>query len=277
MIICTHVGPLCPPNTHPPHCPPPPTPLCLTVVGPPCPPHTIQGPACPVLTAGGPQCPQVSGFNCPSVAGCQSIACVSAACQPGGGGQQQAFARQAGGAVQTLATVCTQIVAQCPTYPNGDCTFFGCHTQSGPGCPPTPATICTQFAPCPTHHIPCVSPGIDCTVMFCTHAGPGCPTPATVCTELAPCPTLLTQPVLQCNPSVIDACPTRLCTHQFIQCHPSAVDACPTRLCTQFQPQCQGQAGLPITWVNCPTISPSAGCYTLPPRCNTSFVNCNFA
>ncbi len=205
VVICTHVGPLCPPNTHPPHCPPP-TPLCLTVFGPPCPPHTIQGPACPVLTTGGPQCPPASGFNCPSVAGCQSIACgqsiacVSAACQPGGGGQQEAFGARAigGGPLQpTPATHC-----------------FVCDPQAAAAVPHTQLIV--QCNPslidaCPTRLIVQCHPSVidACPTRLCTHQ------------------------LIQCNPSVIDACPTRLCTHQVIQCHPSLIDACPTRLCTQ--------------------------------------------
>lgn len=129
---------------------------------------------------------------------------------------------------------CTQSGPQCPTFPDGDCTFFGCPTigaragaagpgagctQSGPqcptqaqvhctlvgqGCPPTPATVCTQFAPCATHQPPCTQIGPQCPTrqfectMFCTHGGPGCP-PVTQTFNCAG------------GPSAVDACPTRIC------------------------------------------------------------------
>jgi hypothetical protein len=106
---------------------------------------------------------------------------------------------------------CTQSGPRCPTYPDGDCTFFGCpsigaragaagpiagctqsgpqcptHAQphctfAGPACPPTPATVCTQFAPCRTHQPPCTHQGPQCPTrqfectMFCTRDAPGCP------------------------------------------------------------------------------------------------------
>jgi hypothetical protein len=194
LLGCTYFGPQC--RTYPRGdctffaCPSPGidcTLLVCTHLGPQCPHPSVQGQLCPI-TIGGPECPPASGFNCPSQVGCQSIACQSIACQPGGGGQEQAFAQYRAIQPQTLATVCTQFGVQCPTQPNGDCTFFGCPTHgqaaaagpgggcthSGPQCPPTPATICTQFAPCPTHHLPCPSPHLECT-MVCTHVGPGCP------------------------------------------------------------------------------------------------------
>jgi len=242
VVICTRVGPLCPPNTHPPHCPPP-TPLCLTVAGPHCPPHTIQSPACPVLTLGGPQCPPASGFNCPSQFGCQSIACgqsiacLSAACQPGGGGQQE-FAQQAVGGPQTLATVCTQVGVGCPhtlgcPTPGIDCTVFCTHV--GPHCP-TPATVCTQSGPqCHTRiHHQCPSPGIDCTVIICTHVGPLCPPN----THPPHCP----PPTPACPTAVGPACPP----HTF-QAH-----LCPI---TANSPQCPRATG-----VNCPSV---LGCQSL--------------
>jgi len=208
VILCTHVGPLCP-NTHPLQCPKP-TPFCPTVAGPQCPPHTIQGPACPVLTAGGPQCPVHSGFNCPSAIGCQSVACQSIACHPGGGEQQQQFA-----AAQFAA-------------PAG-----GIH----------PALLTQQILQC--------NPSIvdACPTRLCTHQILQC-NPSIV----DACPTrLCTHQILQCNPSAVDACPTRLCTHQVLQCHPSFVDACPTQHFVQCNPSAVDACP---TRIGCPTQNP---------------------
>ena len=232
VIICTHVGPLCPPNTHPPHCPPPPTPLCLTVAGPPCLPHTIQSPACPVLTAGGPQCPPASGFNCPSQLGCQSIACgqsiacVSAACQPGGGGQQEAFGARAAAAVPH-----TQIIVQCNPSLIDACPtrlIVQCHPSVIDACP---TRLCTHQL------IQCHPSVIDaCPTRICTHQ------------------------IIQCHPSLIDACPTR----QIIECNPSAIDACPTRIgCpTQNPLQCPQHSGFNCpSQIGCQSIAcQSAAC-----------------
>ncbi len=267
VVICTHVGPLCPPNTHPPQCPPP-TPLCLTVAGPHCPPHTIQGPACPVLTAGGPQCPPASGFNCPSVAGCQSIAC-----QPGGGGQQEAFAARAaaggGGGIGVTAWLdCTQFGPQCPpffTQFEQQCVVQPIFTFD-PQCltppPPTPACPTTLCPPHSHQFVVCTAFGPQChrTVVEARAAQPAGgihPTPAThcfVCDPQAAAAAPHTQIIVQCNPSLIDACPTRL----IVQCHPSVIDACPTRLCTQQPIQCHPSVidACP-TRIGCPTQNPA--------------------
>lgn len=89
-----------------------------------------------------------------------------------------------------MSPPCTQAGPQCPTYPSGDCTFFGC--------PPTPATVCTQSGPqcpsqfgsgCPTDM------KFDCT-FGCTQLGPGCPT------INLQCPTNVAQ---NCNPNLAAA------------------------------------------------------------------------
>jgi hypothetical protein len=270
VVLCTHVGPWCPPNTHPTQCPAP-TPLCLTVVGPHCPPHTIQGPACPVLTAGGPQCPPASGFNCPSVAGCQSIACgQSLACQPGGG--QQEFAAQRIGPTGFLG--CTQSGPHCPTYPNGDCTFFGpgcpsrpqfalagpgagctqsgpqCPTQSGPQCPTRGQPQCTLAAPaCPPTH-----------VIGCTQSGPQCHTqPIGHCTVLG-CPTTIRAAAFGQVAVCTQIAPQFGAQEPFAQ-HAQMAPGTFATVCTQFPPQC------PHTEADvCAPIRPQQG--TAFPRCH---------
>jgi hypothetical protein len=188
------------------------------------------------------------------------------------------------GCPNTAATVCTQIGAQCP----------GPITIGGPQCPPHSGFNCPSAIGCQS---------IACQSIACQPGGGGeqqqfgaaaqgaqalpiQPTPATHCFICPPFdqaaarnaglaqPALLTQQVLQCNPSIVDACPTRLCTHQivqcyptivaaacpthnFVQCNPSAVDACPTRLCTHNFVECNPSAidACP-TRIGCPTQNP---------------------
>jgi len=191
------------------------------------------------------------------------------ACPPHAGA---AFAQQAA-IPPSLATVCTQIGPQC------------LHTIQGPACPVTvggphcpvhtgfncPSAIGCQSVACQT--IACQPGGGGGQQQFGARAigvTPNQPTPATHCFICNPPtigddplaraaagtvhPTLLTQPVLQCNPSIVDACPTRLCTHQIYQCQPSLIDACPTRLIIQCNPSaidaCPTRAG-------CPTQNPA--------------------
>lgn len=114
VILCTKIGPQCP-NTAATVC---------TQSGPQCPPPHTQ--LCPITT-GGPQCPPASGFNCPSQFGCQSIACgqtnacVSAGCQPGGGGQRELAAR--------TGVNCTNLYCQYETQAAG-CTHFPCNAYT---------------------------------------------------------------------------------------------------------------------------------------------------
>jgi hypothetical protein len=153
---CTQVGPLCPPT---------PVTTC-TQIGPHCP--TYCGPDCQTKQDG---CTQV---NCTQA----GVICTTVEHNCAAPAQPQAF-RAAAPIGPTAFLGCTQAGVQCPTYPSGDCTFFG-------GCPPTPATVCTQAAPCHTHLGPhCPTPHFECT-MFCTQT-------------------------FQCGPSAVDACPTRLC------------------------------------------------------------------
>jgi hypothetical protein len=234
VVVCTHVGPLCPPhNTLQTVCTQPV--LCQV--------HTRDIRCIQPITHP-PQCPVASGFNCPSAICPQSIACQSQACQPGGGFEQQAqfFGAQAHAAapqqwqpIQTLATVCTQF--QCPTQPNGDCTFFGgCgHTQLG----------CPTHAPmlCMSHPVACPTGGIDCTVICPTHHLPHCPTaPATICpTHLHPCPT-----------GGIDC--TVICpTHHVTQCPTAPATICPTHLPAACQPLTQPPQCPVASGFNCPS------------------------
>jgi hypothetical protein len=154
--------------------------------------------------------------------------------------QPQAFAaaaiQQTQGCIHptiwTQLAGCTQFGPQCPTQPNGDCTFFNCPTQA---CPPTPATLCTQIkGQCPTQ------PNGDCTFFNCPT--PECPrTPATACTQFGPqCPT---QPNGDCT---------------FFNC-PTLQKGCPPTpdpACTQFGPQCPTQPNGDCTFFNCPTLNP---------------------
>jgi hypothetical protein len=97
--------------------------------------------------------------------------------------QPQAF-RAAAPVGPTAFLGCTQMSAQCPTYPSGDCTFFGC--------PPTPATVCTQIG------IQCRSAVDACPTRLCGRQafgaavrGPIGPTGFLGCTQAGlQCPTL---------------------------------------------------------------------------------------
>ena len=202
---------------------PPPTPFCP-------PPPT---PGCPT-----PACPPTPGPRCPSAV----VACTVFEPQCAGGGQVFDVGRFAA-------------AAQRPIGPTG---WQGC-TWAGPGCPPTPATVCTQFGhqclsavdACPTR-FGCGGGGggleaaAGAVGIGATQSGPQCPTPGTMCFICPP----LTQdwrcPVEAAaapgggaamgravNPSWVDACPTRFgCPSQ--QCGPT-----PATVCTQFGQQCQ--------------------------------------
>jgi hypothetical protein len=257
----TPFGPACPVSQFGVVCPSPP-PECTmfcTHAGMHCP-HSIQGPACPV-TSNPVQCPPstMCPIPTPNPPMCYLPAGeVVGAAVPIGPTALRGCTRFGPQCPPTPATVCTQF-APCPTYPNGDCTFFGgCQTQGqagagaipgctqlGPQCPPTPATVCTQFAPCPTY------PNGDCTffggcqtqgqagagaIPGCTQSGPQCPpTPATVCTQFAPCHTY---PNGDCT--FFGGCQTQGqagagaipgCTKGGPQCPPT-----PATVCTQFAP-----------------------------------------
>ncbi|HEX4963161.1 MAG TPA: hypothetical protein VF173_20185 [Thermoanaerobaculia bacterium] len=216
----TSCGPKC--QTQQPNC----TQIACTQVGPQCPsvgavcptPDCTMPPACPVTQAGA-ACP-TQAANC--------TVTPPICFQP-----QQAF-RAVAPIGPSAFLGCTQSGPQCPTFPSGDCTFFGCPTrpqagiagpigctQSGPQCPTYPSGDCTFFG-CPTRNQP-----------QCTFVGAGCPpTPATVCTQLAPC-------VTQQAPC------TQLGTH------------CPTNPqldctfgCTHFGPACPVGTNVPACFVN---------------------------
>jgi hypothetical protein len=206
--LCTQLAEACPPTGIPDTCP--------TWCGPQCQTQQQACTASPPCTQAGPQCPTVAAAACPTspqfdcTFGCTQVGptCPIGTQQPACITPQGALAA----AARLRPTIWTQFGPHCPpthllgcthggpqciTYPSGDCTFFG-------GCPPTPATVCTQFAPCPTHQPPCTQQGPQCytkqfeCTMFCTHVGPECPP--------------LTR-TFQCGggPSAVDACPTRLC------------------------------------------------------------------
>jgi hypothetical protein len=229
---------ICPPTPHA-HCPPTPPMLCMTVhctVPPQCP-HPTLPPICPLLSAPPhcpyptvppmcphlsvpPHCPTVAPIcphtlpppcpllsappHCPTVGACPSIACQSAACQPGA-------AAAAGGhvvleamapAAAPASAICATAIA-CPTQPAilcGPPSFFGPCLTHQPHCVSVFIPCPTQQLPCPTHHAPCPS------VFF-----PACPT------HQPPCPTLF------------HPCPT----HQF-HC-PSVVTICPVTAVCQAQ------------------------------------------
>jgi len=254
-----------------------------------------------VCTQLGPQCPRTHLGQCPSPGiDCTVILCthVGPHCPP------------TPATVCTQFAPCQTHQQPCHT-PGFECTMFCTH--GAPGCPVTlsaPQCFGPLTAPpqCPVHSgfncpsaIGCQS--VACQSIACQPGGGGeqqqfgaaaqgaqalpiWPTPATHCFICPPLdqaaarnagpaqPALLTQQVLQCNPSIVDACPTRLCTHQvvqcyptiaaaacpthnFVQCNPSAVDACPTRLCTQQIIQCNPSAidACP-TRFGCPTQNP---------------------
>ncbi|HEX3556302.1 MAG TPA: hypothetical protein VIA62_24045 [Thermoanaerobaculia bacterium] len=183
-VFCTQFPEACPTDPH----------FCDTCCGPKC---QTQPPLCTQCqcTQAGPQCP-TPGAVCPTLApGCPTnvqldctLGCTVTVPELVCNNPNLAAARAQAPIGPSAFLGCTQGGPQCPTYPSGDCTFFGCPTNpqagvAGPG-------GCTQSGPqCPTH------------ARLCTFAGPACPpTPATVCTQHA----------VHC-PSAVDACPTRLC------------------------------------------------------------------
>ena len=241
----------------------PPTGLC-TQIPDACPP-TKMFQNCP--TKSEEQCPTFCGvhcqtqpenctqLNCTHVAQCPSIGIVCTTFPAGcpvttlehncGAAQPQAF-RAAAPIGPSAFLGCTQTGAQCPTYPSGDCTFFGCPTidqagaggpcctQSGPKCPTQPNGDCTFFGNCPpTPATTCTQTGPQCPSQF----GSGCPTDTAQdctfgCTQFGPsCPTNAAQ---NCNPNLvarIRPTPTpfvpqlgirQLQTNHPIWCHPNS-------------------------------------------------------
>ncbi|HET8775546.1 MAG TPA: hypothetical protein VFP80_17235, partial [Thermoanaerobaculia bacterium] len=134
-----------------------------------------------VCTQSGPQCPSVID-QCPTRL-CGGGGAVGAAAAPGAWPtpQTRCFVcdpvAARGGAVtrpNTAATVCTQSGPGCHTYPNGDCTFFGCGPGGGGG--RTAATVCTQFGQ------QCQSAVDACPTRLCNQQAVGTwPTPMTRC------------------------------------------------------------------------------------------------
>jgi hypothetical protein len=245
-VFCTHVGP---------HCPPTPATVC-TQSGPQC--HTHLHPICPT---GGVDCTVVICTH------------VGPLCPP-----------------NTHPPQCPPPTSLCHTVAGPHCpphTIQGpaCPvlTTGGPQCPPASGFNCPSVAGCQSiacgQSIACQPGGGGQQEAFAARAiggGPLQPTPATHCFVCDPqaavgvpytqiivqCnPSLIdacpTRQIVQCNPSVIDACPSRLCTHQLIQCNPSIVDACPTRIgCpTQNPAQCPPNSGF-----NCPS---QLGCQSI--------------
>jgi hypothetical protein len=250
--VCTQLGPQCP-RTHLGQCPSP-------------------GIDCTVIlcTHVGPHCPPTPATVCTQFAPCHTP-----------GFECTMFCTHGGPGCPNTAAICTQIGAQCP----GPITLGGpqCPQHSGFNCP---SAIGCQSIACQS--IACQPGGGGEQQQFGAAQGaqalPIRPTPATHCficpqfdqaaaQNAGPAQALLTQQVLQCNPSIVDACPTRLCTHQIaqcytsiaaaclthnlVQCHPSVIDACPTRLCTHNFVQCNPSAidACP-TRIGCPTQNP---------------------
>jgi hypothetical protein len=270
----THQPPNCP--THNPCCEPTrvhcPT-LAEICTAPPVCPDVSIGIACTQLP---PQCPRDTNFLLDCTFGCTQFApnCQTSpqqcaiqitndpACNP----PQFAAAQPGGAGFQVAPTPATRCFIcpprTTPTYPNGDCTFFGCGPRGNAFAAAAPqqtaATVCTQFSQqcqsaidaCPTRICP-TYPNGDCTFFGCGPGGGGGQT-ATVCTQFSQ----------QCR-SAVDACPTRLCggggafaaaapqrtvatvCTQFSQQCPSAVDACPTRICTPATVCTQAAPGCP--------------------------------
>jgi hypothetical protein len=196
---CTQVGPLCPPT---------PVTTC-TQIGPQCP--TYCGPDCQTQQGG---CTQVNCTQAGAICTTVEHNCAAPA-------QPQAFR-----AAPIGPTI--QAGAQCPTQPSGDCTFFGC--------PPTPATVCTQIRE------QCITqPSGDCTFFGCP------PTPATVCTQIRE--QCITQPSGDCTFFGCPPTPLTICTVSGPQCPPT-----PATVCTQVQQQCPTQPSGDCTFFNCPTV-----------------------
>jgi hypothetical protein len=189
-VNCTQAGPDCPPQSLPPVCPDVSIGFTCTSVPPQCPGTNVLldctfgctqfAPNCAIQITKDPAC------NQPAVG----------AAQPGGAGFQVA---------PTPATRCFICPPRTlPTYPNGDCTFFGCGPRGvefvGAAQQQTAQTVCTQFSHqcqsaadgCPTR-ICQTYPNGDCTFFGCGPGGGGG-----------------TQFSQQCR-SAVDACPTRLC------------------------------------------------------------------
>jgi len=156
-VAATQVGPNCQLGTHAPPCVPALGAQAFRAAG------AIGPTAFLGCTQSGPQCPTQPQGDC-TFFGCTQL---GARCPTH----------------FECTMLCTHTGPGCLTQPQGDCTFFSC-TQLGPRCP-THQFECTMFCThagprCPTHGQP-----------HCTFSGPGCPpTPATICTQLGPhCPT----------------------------------------------------------------------------------------
>ncbi len=251
----TCCGPRC--QTQPPAC----TQCNCTMAGPQCP---SPGFECTMFcTHAEPQCPTKAGPHCPTLfpAGCQ-VSQSGPACPPTPTPpicNLQAGAQAFRAAAPIGPTI--QAGAQCPTQPSGDCTFFGC--------PPTPATVCTQIRE------QCITqPSGDCTffgcpptpLTICTVSGPQCPpTPATVCTQIQQqCPT---QPSGDCT---FFNCPTVLCQARQPQGFAAAAAAQPMPTPPLTIPVWQCHAPTPATHCFiCPTPHHSWYC---PPPVTQTFI-----
>jgi hypothetical protein len=207
--------------------------------------------------------------------GGHSTICPTQLCAPAAGTDQAAFAAAApaagqggtggggagGGGIGTIF--------QCPTR-ESFCTLFGpvcpsdfvpCQTRQlgctffGPQCP-TPGIICTQFGTCGLLTAPprCPNPSaidacptrVGCPCAGGTVANPGggvnqaafgAAAPGQVIPSPFPCNA---SPLIVCNPSVIDACPTHGCATQPVTALCTHIaQACPT----QFQQPCPTACG----------------------------------
>ncbi len=299
QVNCTQVGQICG------HDPCPSIGIACTAL-PPCPGPTIDPQQCPP-TKLGPPCPTPQ-LDC--TLGCTQVGtgCPGTplpACNLPNIGAQAFAARAVGPRPLPLTPVgcpasdfvaCSQF-GGCQTIPKGDCTFFNCPslpqqfaaagpgggcTQSGPLCHTYPRGDCTFFG-CPT-------PGIDCTVVVCTHFGPQCPHPSL---QGQLCPITVGSP--QCPPPhslQFQLCPI---TTGGPQCPPvSGGFQCPSALCQSIACQsiaCQPggggeqqafprQANVPITQQTlallCTQTGPQCpqtqalGCTQFGPQCNSA-------
>jgi hypothetical protein len=279
-------------------CPPPSIGIACTAL-PPCPGPTPQ---CPP-TKLGPPCPTTPQLDC--TFGCTQAGTGCPVTNPlvaCGNPNVQAFAARAAipvpqtqqaGCPASDFVACSQF-GGCPTLPKGDCTFFGCPslpqyaaagpgggcTQSGPqcpthakpqctffgpACPPTPGIVCTQLAPCPTHQLPCHTPGFECT-MFCTQGAPGCPQ-----TQNPACFGPITAGGPQCPPASGFNCPSQVCQsiacqsaacqpgggQQFARAFDQSTEFCPT------SGGCGGAQAQAIGGFTHPT--PATHCFVCPP------------
>jgi hypothetical protein len=174
--------------------------------------------------------------------------------------------------------ICTQLGAQCHPSVNEICPTL--HTQPILHCNPSAVDACPTRIGCPTQNpqqcpphsgfncpsaIGCQS--IACQSIACQPQGGGqqqqfgaaaqvfaaVPIQPAPATHYFICPPR-THQIVQCYPSVVDACPTRLCTQQFLQCHPSIVaNACPTQHFVQCNPSAVDACP---TRIGCPTQNP---------------------